>query len=228
MVKLIGRQSVAFLVAGVLCINMAAMSLWTWRTFASSQGFADVVTDMLEEPALRQVIASQIVTALENQSATASAAVTARPVIEQVVGEIVASDAFRGVFHAGVQELHSAMIQGHRSRLLVHVDDAAPLVKDALRLINPTLADALPDSALQVVVGISQNTPIDIAIRVSELAGWAAAPFASLGVSCFVMAAKRSNERRRTVELVGLSLVCLGVAWFAFLAIGVNVVADWG
>src|SRR5205823_7368550 len=113
-----------------------------------------------------------------------------------VVQQIVATDAFQGVFHAGVRELHSGVVHGRRSRLLVRVDDAAPLVKDGLRVVNPALADAIPDRALQVAVGISQNTPVSVAIRVSEIAGWAAIPFAALAVTCFVLAAKTSSNRR--------------------------------
>src|SRR3954454_10685782 len=227
-VRLIGRQSAALILAGLVCVNMACFSLWTWRTFASSQGFADVVTDMLQEPAVRQVVATQIVSALEQQGVTARAAVNAGPILEQVVGQIVASDAFRGIFHAGAQELHSGVIQGNRSRMLVRVDDAAPLVKDGLRLINPALADAIPDNALQVVVGVSQSTSVDNAIRVSELAGWAALPFAGLAIGCFVMAAKRTRDRRRVVELVGFGLIGLGMLWFAALALGVNLITSLG
>ena len=48
-----GRTSVALLVAGCLFTALAGLSLWSWRSFANSQGFADVATDMLKEPAVR-------------------------------------------------------------------------------------------------------------------------------------------------------------------------------
>src|SRR5436190_23883413 len=82
---LLGRRSATLVLAGVLCTNLAVMSLWSWRTFANSQGFADVVTDMLKEPAVRQEVATQIMTALEQQGATSQIAVNARPVLESVV-----------------------------------------------------------------------------------------------------------------------------------------------
>ena len=86
---------------------------------------------------MREAVAEQIADALEQQNTTAPIAVAARPVVEAVVADLVATDAFQGVFHAGVRELHSAIVEGRRSRLLVRVDDAAQIVKDGLATVNP-------------------------------------------------------------------------------------------
>ena len=86
---------VALLVAGSLLTLLATVSLWSWRTFASSEGFADVATDTLKEPAVAEVLADQIVDVLQDQVATAQAAVTVRPLLRQVVAEVVATEAFQ-------------------------------------------------------------------------------------------------------------------------------------
>ena len=91
------------------------MSLWSWRTFANSEGFADAATDTLKEPAVAQAVADQIVDMLQDHVATAQAAVSVRPILRQVVAEVVSTEAFRGVFHAGVREMHAAVVQGHRT-----------------------------------------------------------------------------------------------------------------
>ena len=80
------------------------------------------------------------------------------------------------MFHTGVRELHRAIVEGRRSRLIVNVDDATPLVRQSLELTNPQLAEAIPDDALDVLVGISQSTPLDTTMRISSLAGWLIAP----------------------------------------------------
>ena len=123
------RSTVVALVVGVLFLNLAMVSLWAWRTFASSQGFADTTTDMLKEPAVQEVLADQIVNFFESTEATSRATITARPAIEAAVAQLVATPAFRGVFHAGVRELHSGLVEGSRSSLLVDVDDTAVLVR---------------------------------------------------------------------------------------------------
>ena len=69
--KVVGRRCIALLAAGTLLTFLAMGSLWGWRTFASSQGFADVATDMLEDAAVREVVADQIVTVMERQDPTA-------------------------------------------------------------------------------------------------------------------------------------------------------------
>ncbi len=222
-----GRTLLAVLI-GLLFVNLAMISLWSWRTFASSQGFADVTTDMLKEPAVREAIAEQIVDKVEAQSAMSRIAVTARPVLESVVADLVETDAFQGVFHAGVRELHSAVVEGRRSRLLVNVDDAADLVRNSLETVNPQLAAAIPDQALTVLVGISQSTPIDTTMRLSSLAGWLVLPFIAIAIGCFVIAVRRSDDRRRVTEAIGLGLVATGVAHFALLSVGVNLAASLG
>src|SRR5688500_826724 len=57
----LGRRTSVLILVGVLLTNLSMVSLWSWRTFASSQGFADATTDMLKEPAVREVVAQQIV-----------------------------------------------------------------------------------------------------------------------------------------------------------------------
>ena len=225
---MLGRRSLVAILLGLLFANLAMISLWSWRTFADSQGFADVTTDMLQEPAVREIVAEQIINGIEQQEAVARVAATARPALEVVVEELVASDRFQGVFHTGVRELHRAIVEGRRSRLLVNVDDATPLVRQSLELTNPELAEAIPDDALDVLVGISQSTPLDTTMRVSSLAGWLIAPFGALAVGCFVVAVRSAVDRRRALEVTGLGLVATGVAHFAVLAAGLNVAASVG
>ncbi len=226
--RMLGRRSLVAVLLGLLFANLAMISLWSWRTFADSQGFADVATDMLEEPAVREVVADQIITSVEQQEAVARVAATARPALEVVVAELVASDRFQGVFHTGVRELHRAIVEGQRSRLLVDVHNATPLVRQSLELTNPALAEALSDDALELLVGISQSTPLDTTMRVSSLAGWLIAPLAALSIGCFVVAVRSAGDRRRAVEVAGLGLVATGVAYFAVLAAGLNVAASVG
>ncbi len=227
-IGILGGSTVFLVFLGSLFTAFASISLWMWRTFADSQGFADVATDMLQDDAVRQTIAQQIVVSLEQQSTTARVAVTARPVLQEVVAEVVATNAFQGLFHAGVREVHAAVVQGHRARLLVEVNDAAPLVKDSLKVVNPALASIIPDSALNIAVGLSQSWQVDLLLRASDIAGWAALPLAAMAMACFVLAVVRSRDRRRAVEVVGCGLVAAGLLGLAVQAVAAPIVADFG
>src|SRR5262245_39437816 len=142
--RMLGRRSLVAVLVGLLFTNLAMISLWSWRTFADSQGFADVATDMLNEPAVREIVADQIVTEIATQEAVAPLAAIAQPGLEVVVEELVASHRFQGVFHTAVRELHRAIVEGQRSRLIVDVDNATPLVRESLEVVNPELAAAIP------------------------------------------------------------------------------------
>jgi hypothetical protein len=224
----LGRSGIALLVAGSLLTMLAAVSLWSWRTFASSEGFADAATDTLKEPAVTEAVADRIVNILQDQVATAQAAVAVRPLLRQVVAEVVATEAFKGIFHAGVQEMHAAVVQGHRRQLLVGVNDAKGLVKDALAVVNPGVADAIPDEALTVAVGISQSRWAELFMRSADLAGWLIIPSALAAAACFTIAARRARDRRRALEVVGACLVAVGLVLFAVLGALLNVSADVG
>jgi hypothetical protein len=226
--RVLGRRSVLLVVAGGLLTALAILSLWSWRTFASSQGFADVATDMLKEPAVREVVADQILDAMENQAPTAQSAVSFRPALEQIVEQVVALPAFQGIFHAGARQLHESFVEGTRSRMLVQVDDSAPMLKESLNTFRPGLADNIPDQAFSVLVGVSRNTPADTLVTTASIAGWLALPLAIASWTCFFFAIRSANDRRRAIEAVGLCLVIVGVAFFALLAVGVSLFAQLG
>jgi hypothetical protein len=224
----LGRIGIALLVAGSIFTLLAAVSLWSWRTFANSEGFADVATDTLKEPAVTEAIADQIVNVLQDQVATAQAAAAVRPVLRQVAAEVVASAPFRGLFHAGVREMHAAVVEGHRTGVRVEVADAGQLVRDALAVVNPNMAEAIPDSALTAWVGVYQSRWADLFMRGADLAGWLILPLSAAAVACFVGAVRRTTNRRRALEVVGVCLIAVGAVVFAVLAALLNVVADVG
>jgi hypothetical protein len=223
------KLATALLVVGVVFLNLSAVSLWTWRTFASSQGFADAATDMLKEPAVQQVLAEQIVNQIVQQTGVAGDnAIAFRPALESVVAQVVGSEAFAGVFHSGVRQLHAAVVQGLRTSLQVNVDDALVLVKKALAVAQPNLAQSIPPGALKVLVGISQSGSLSVLMTVADFAGVVAVPFVVLAVLCFVFAYRVAAIPRRMLELIGLSMVVSGIGLFAVLFAGVNLAAGFG
>jgi hypothetical protein len=218
---------VLLVVVGGVLTTLAIVSLWSWRTFASSQGFADVTTDLLKEPAVRAEVADQVVAQLQDQASTQRAAVAMRPALESIVEHVVATDQFQGLFHAGVRQIHTAMVEGLRSRVEVDVNSSAQTVKAALREFNPAWADAIPDAAF-VLVRVFRGTPADTLIVTSSIAGWLAAPFALAAALCFFLAVRRANDSRRAIEAIGFCLVFIGIATFALLAVGVSLFAHVG
>ena len=222
----LGGVTVALMVAGMLFTFLAAVSLWSWRTFATSDGFADVTSDMLHKPAVAEVVADQIVSALEDNRALAQAA-QPRAALREIVKNIVTTDTSAGC-SVLARELHAAVVGGHRTRMQVEVSDTPQLVKETLQIVNPALAAQIPDEALTVVVGLSHNRRADLAMRGADLAGWLIIPLTALAASCFVVAVRASRDRRRALQLMGLSILAVGVIIFTLLATLIVVVADVG
>jgi hypothetical protein len=215
--RLLGRHGVVLVAAGTLLLALAMGSLWAWRTFASSEGFADAVTDMLKDEAVRDIVADTIVSNLSVNELTADLALNTRPVLEQAVDLVIGTDTFHGLFHVAVEEVHATIVRGARESFVVEVPDAAKILGETLSQVSPTLTSLVPDDAVDAWVSVSQNVPLDTAIRVASVAGWLALPFALGALVCLLAAVLSAPDRRRAVEVVGWCLVGLGGFTWALL-----------
>ena len=141
------------------------------------------------------------------------AVASARPVIEQAVAAIVATNAFQGVFHAGVDgAARPHRVGAAASRLIVHVDDAPAMVKAGLQQVNPDVAGKHPrrgdpgGGRPQPEHAGRHRDPGRRGLRLDRLAARAARPrLLRRGV---VVGAR---DRRRAVEAVGWGLIVLGL-----------------
>ena len=201
------------------------LCLWSWWAFGTHNGFADMSVDMLKDRDVRGVVADQIVDALEQQGMTEQVALAARPALKPVVAEIVNTDAFKGLFYAGARQLHETIFLGVRSRLLVEVDDAGPMVRDSLDVVNPELAGKIPTSALDIAVGLSQDRRLDTVVRTASFAGWLLWPLGAVAVGSFTAALVLSRDPRRTVLRIGVAMMASGLFWIVVLIVGVAVVS---
>jgi hypothetical protein len=191
--------------------------VWLWWAFGTQNGFADISVDMLKDPYVRNVVAEQVVQALEKQGMTSQVALAAGPALEPIVATMVRTDAFTGLVYGGARQLHRTIFAGSNSRMLVQVNDAGPMVKDSLRIVNPSLAATIPDSALDIAVGVSQDTRLDALVHTAALTGWLIWPLSFVAIGSYAGAIARSRDRRRTVLRIGLLLLTAGLLWFVTL-----------
>ena len=220
------RRGVLTLVGiGTVATNVLMLCLWSWWAFGTHNGFADMSVDMLKDRYVRGVVADQIVDALEQQAMTEQMAVAIGPVLKPVVAEIVNTDAFKGLFYAGARQLHETIFLGARSRMLVQVDDAGQMVKESLGVVNPELADTIPDTALDIAVGLSQDRRLDTVVRTASYTGWMLWPLGAVALGSFATALIRSRDPRRTVLRIGVALMVSGLFWIVVLIVGVAVVS---
>jgi hypothetical protein len=219
------RGTFVLLAVGTLAANLLLLSVWAWWAFGTQNGFADQTVDMMKDPYVRDVVADQIIDALEDHGMTAQVAMGARPVLEPVVATIVGTDEFKGILYAGARQLHVTVFQGRNDRMLVGVNDAGAIVKESVRVSNPGIAAAIPDEALDIAVGLSQNTRLDALIRAAAITGWMIWPLVATGLACFGAAIARSFDRRRTVLRIGLLLAASGLLWLVLLLVGVTTIS---
>ena len=208
------RGNAVLLAIGTVATNLLLVCVWMWWAFGTQNGFADLSVDMLKDPYVRDVVAGQVVGALQKQGMTSQVAIAAGPALKPMVSTVVGTPAFTGLVYAGARQLHQTVFTGNRSRMLIRVDDAGQMVKDSLRVANPSLAATIPDSALDIAVGVSQNTRLDAIVHTASTTGWFIWPLSALALCAYGVAIVRSRDRRRTVLRIGLLFTVGGFLWF--------------
>ena len=111
------------------------------RALFNSDQFANRAADALRDERLRDVVAAGITDDLVLRADADLLA--ARPLIEAVASGVVGSDAFTSVFRAGVRDLHRAVFDRDQDTLTLTLTDAATLVRAALGVLRPPLADQI-------------------------------------------------------------------------------------
>ena len=212
------RSTVLLLVAGVVFMNLAMVSLWAWRTFASSQGFADTTTDMLKEPAVREVLVEQIVNALEQPGPT-SQVDGHRPARgragrrsarrhRRLPGRVP-----RRRPRAPLRPRRGQPQQPDRRTSTTPPSSSGPAWPPPTRR-SPTPSPPARSTSPSASPRARRSTRRSASPRWPD--GWRRRSPRSSAV-CLVWAVRRARDRRRALEIIGLTMVGVGVVHFALL-----------
>jgi hypothetical protein len=207
-----------------LALFLAVLAGYADRALFNSDQFADRATDALRDDRVRSVVAEGITDDLVlNAEADL---IAARPLIESVASGVVGSDAFTGVFRAGVRDLHRAVFDGDEDTLTLTLADAATLVRAALGVLRPALAEQIDrDEHVQLLdneIGAVTGDLVRLAEDVQLLALIMLLLTLLLGAAAIWVAA----DRRRTVTDLGIGAAAVGVLIVLLYAFGRGTLLD--
>jgi threonine/homoserine/homoserine lactone efflux protein len=217
--RLLLSRALAVLAAFALVLAVAAS--YARSVVVSSDQFADRASVALHNSSVRSLIADSVTDDLVLRNSPNL--IAARPLIRSVVSSVVASDAFAGLFRAGVRDLHRAVLHHDRNTLTLTVVDVGTVAAAALETLKPSLAQQVRSTRaarlLRDNVGSVPATVLRIADDVRLLA-------ILLGILALLGgggAVALATDRRRACAELGVAVAVAGLVLIVVLAIGEQV-----
>ncbi len=172
---------------GALVLAGGVLATYLREEVVDRQAFVAHAKEALQEPAVQDLVAGQVVEQLVDEGGTDL--IAARPLVRPLVDALVSTETFTELFEVAAGDTHRLLFT-RDDDVSFAVADAGTLAIEAVRSVAPALAEGLPATVDVDVVALRDE---------SLLAGLA-----------------RAGERARTLALVlpplGLLLVLAGVA----------------
>ena len=209
------------IIAGI-CLVMAALlavfattGFWLERNYLNTDNFTKTADRVIEDKAVQAAIAEQV----SNQITKGDKRLEiAKPFLEPIIEQVVASDAFRKVFDQAVRNAHEVVTGSKAKQIVLNISDVVDDVRSVLQEVAPDLAARIPTgekvevtilqkSKLQVIwdtIDLVENviTGIIVAFFVVLIAGFLIAPY-----------------RWRSLGFFGAVLSIVGLVYFAIFTI---------
>ncbi|HWK18839.1 MAG TPA: hypothetical protein VNR66_15425 [Solirubrobacteraceae bacterium] len=198
-----GAVSVILIVLATVVAVAGGVTLYVRDEIVDSGAFADRAVDALQQPAVRRVVAREIVVQLVERSS--QDLVAARPVLQSVVDSIVASEPFAGVIRLAAEHGHRLLFERAATNAAFDVADAGTVVTSALRKLAPNLVKYIPPQTQTVLVTLRRRSFASATLRFADrirVLGIVLPLLAVLLVATAILVAPR---RRTAVTRLGIA-----------------------
>jgi hypothetical protein len=151
-----GRDHLALLLAllAAAATVAAVVALYLKAEIADRDAFADRAVAALEDPAVRQVAARQIVVGVLERGSPDL--ISARPLLESAVQTIVTTPPFRSLVRTTALQAHSLLFE-HGNAFVFDLADTGTVVLSAVRSLAPDVAARLPEHADATLVDLRER-----------------------------------------------------------------------
>lgn len=210
------------LVVGFVLVPFGNLGLWVQRQVLDADAFTELAIDVVDEPAVRDVLAKRIVDELV---AAEPRLAVGRVVLEPGVARLLRTEAFRRVFSTAVAQMHTQLEQG-ADALELDLDPILPLVRDAVARIDADVADLIPTAdALPAITVVRRDDAPELweGVQLTREASWA---FPALMVLALVGAVAAANRRVRMLVTVGIGVALLGFVQVLVIRLGRELLLD--
>jgi hypothetical protein len=192
---------------GAFLVFLGSFGWWLDTRVLDDAGFADVVAQASQKPAVRHYVADQATLRLARTSNFVSAA---RPVVTDAIATAIGTPPVEDAVREFAFRAHEQVLRTQEGRRVdLDAQQAATTIRSALQTINPSLSKKLPSNVLDASATVSQNSAVDTAFQVSKWV-WLWIPVGIAGIVLLGVALAKAQDRVRAVRTVGMYLAVAG------------------
>jgi hypothetical protein len=212
-----GRDLVAVVLSllAAVAVVAAVAALYLRAEVADRDAFADRAVAALENPAVRDVAAREVVVGVIERGSPDL--ISARPLLETAVGAIVTTGPFRSLVRTTALQTHSLLFE-HGNAFVFDLADTGTVVLSAVRSLAPDVAARLPAHADATLVDLRERPfAADTLAAADRLRRWAIL-LPILAVALLAAALLTARDRSRAFARAALAVGV--VATIAEIALG--------
>ena len=212
-----GRWSAVLAVLAALALLAGLVTGYASLTLFDSDEFSERATAALEDDAVKAEIGRRVTDDLVLRAQ--ADLVAFRPLIESVVEGIVGAGVFRDLVQTAVRDVHGGLVVGNQNTATLTLADAGVVIRGALQALAPQLSKQIGGGSDIEVTPIEPPAWFTEIVQTGHDLGGLALILLALGLIFGGLALWRSQDRRRTLLVLGVAIVGCGVV--AAVALGV-------
>ncbi len=219
------RGRVAGPLAGVavLLAVLALVLSYAGRAVLQAEPFADRAVATLKAPAVQADLADHLTDLVIGH--VGGDLVAVRPAVRAIIGAIVGSGAFGGLFHRAALELHASLVSGHSRPILLTIADASVLIQGALERLAPGAAGQIPVDQVANLGSLRPGEAVFTVVRIARRLYAIAWALAAASIVLALLALWFSRNRRGTAQQLGIGLALGGLIIGALYTFGGDLAA---
>lgn len=204
------------LVLSAILVVFAGTGLWLERNFLDTNRFTKTATETIKNPDVQKAIASEATDQIVGENKKLQ---IAKPFIEPIVQQVVASDPFQKVFEEAVRNAHQVLTGPKSKEIVLNISEVVDSVKSVLQEVAPGLADQIPDGE-RVEVTVLKQSRLDVIWQTIDIVknvviGLVIGFFVFLILGFLI-----APYRWRSLGLFGATTAIVSILLFAVLSIG--------
>ena len=225
--RLMNRQrllSVLTALAALLVLGATVMVFAQDRVF-DRDDFATTLGSTLRDPAVNKYLAEEVSQELIAQAPNLA---ISGPLLADVTGSVLESDAAVGVVEFSAREAHQVVFEGGGDALVLELSDLVVSVQQALQAISPELAESIPDEVESLTVALSAGELTAGTVRLAEQMRLLTYVLVALASATLMALVVLERSIFGGLARLGFVLGFVGLALIVVVAVGAVVLGSYG
>lgn len=213
------------LVASFLIGLFASLMVFAQDRLFDADSFSTTAASTLTEPAVNDYLAKLISDALIVEVPDLA---IGGPLLEEVTGSVLQSGPALRVVETATSEAHRAVFTDGEDTLVLEVSDLVVSIDQALRAIDPELAEAIPDELTSLSIDLSSGELSTTTVRIAEDLRALTIVLVVLAVLAFTTVVAMASSLFRGLASMGFVLGLIGLFLVVLEAVGEVALASYG